>query len=99
VVAMAGFRGMLGVLPAALVAGLSFAIPQFLVSNYHGPWLVDIIASISSIVAVIVLLRFWKPKTIWKMQVDSESIPVPEKPTIIGTAKLAFAWMPWLLLA
>ena len=43
---MAGFRGMLGVWPVALVAGLFFAIPQFLVSNFHGPWLVDIVASI-----------------------------------------------------
>src|SRR6478736_945115 len=46
--AMTGFRGIMGVWPAALTAGLSFAIPQFLVSNFHGPWLVDIIASISS---------------------------------------------------
>lgn len=63
--AMAGFRGLLGVWPAALTAGLSFAIPQFLVSNFHGPWLVDIVASISSIIATVCLLRFWKPKDEW----------------------------------
>src|SRR3979409_2576140 len=40
--AFAGFRGMLGVWPVALVAGAFFAIPQFLISNFHGPWLVDI---------------------------------------------------------
>ena len=63
---MAGFRGMLGVWPVALVAGSFFAIPQFLVSNFHGPWLVDIVSAICSLIAVIVLLRFWKPKQFGK---------------------------------
>src|SRR6266850_2424911 len=47
--AMAGFRGMTGVWPVALTAGAAFAIPQFLISNFRGPWLVDIVASICSI--------------------------------------------------
>src|SRR5205823_8677111 len=59
--AMSGFRGMLGVWPAALTAGLCFAIPQFLVSNFHGPWLVDIVASLCSMASLLVLLRFWRP--------------------------------------
>src|SRR5438046_637245 len=63
--AMAGFRGMLGVWPAALTAGLAFAVPQFLVSNFHGPWLVDIVASICSISAIVVLLKVWQPKDKW----------------------------------
>jgi lactate permease len=60
--AYSGLRGMLGVWPVALTAGVAFAIPQFLVSNFHGPWLVDIVASLASIGAVVVLLRFWRPK-------------------------------------
>ena len=44
--AFAGFRGMLGVWPAVLVTGVSFAVPQFLVANYHGPWLVDVVAAV-----------------------------------------------------
>jgi lactate permease len=64
--AFAGWRGMLGVWPAALTAGVSFAIPQFLVSNYHGPWLVDIVASLCSMGAVVVLLKLWQPKDGWK---------------------------------
>src|SRR5438445_9986759 len=70
--AMAGLRGMLGVWPAALTAGLSFAIPQFLVSNFHGPWLVDIVASLSSILATAVLLRFWRPSDKWIMSEQDE---------------------------
>ncbi|KAF0174931.1 MAG: lactate transporter LctP family [Limisphaerales bacterium] len=64
--AYAGWRGMLGVWPAALTAGVSFAIPQFLVSNFHGPWLVDIVAAICSMAAVIGLLKVWKPTDGWK---------------------------------
>lgn len=66
--AMAGFRGLLGVWPAALTAGVAFAIPQFLVSNFHGPWLVDIVASLSSIVATVLLLKFWRPKDEWNYE-------------------------------
>jgi lactate permease len=61
VCAMSGWRGMLGVWPAALTAGVGFAIPQFVVSNFHGPWLVDIVASVCSILATALLLKFWRP--------------------------------------
>jgi lactate permease len=70
--AMAGFRGMLGVWPAALTAGVAFAVPQCLVANFHGPWLVDIVASICSITATSCLLRFWKPKVEWKLTNESD---------------------------
>jgi lactate permease len=73
--AFAGFRGMLGIWPAALTAGLAFAIPQFLVSNFHGPWLVDVVASLCSLGALAVLLRVWRPKSIWKLPVSAETTP------------------------
>jgi len=63
--AFAGFRGMMEVWPGILVAGLSFAIFQFIVSNYHGPWLVDVIAAIVSMGCLTLFLRVWRPKTIW----------------------------------
>ena len=63
--AFAGWRGMLEIWPGILVAGLSFAIFQFIVSNYHGPWLVDVIAAIISMGCVTLFLRVWRPKTIW----------------------------------
>jgi len=70
VVAMVGFRRTREVWPACLTAGLSFAIVQFLVSNLHGPWLVDIVASLVSILAMVVLLRYWQPKEIWRFDDD-----------------------------
>src|SRR5439155_821239 len=91
--AMAGFRGMLGVWPAALVAGVCFAIPQFLVSNYHGPWLVDIVASLSSMAGLIVLLQFWKPR-------DTAQASIPVQSASLHTAEqLVQAWLPWILLS
>src|SRR4030095_3981214 len=59
--AMTGLRSTIQIWPAALVAGVAFAVPQFLVSNFVGPMLVDIIASVSSIVALVALLKFWRP--------------------------------------
>src|SRR5438105_12328047 len=71
--AFAGFRGMLEIWPAILVAGACFAIPQFLVSNFHGPWLVDVVAAIMSIAALATFLRFWQPKHIWRFEVSTAS--------------------------
>ena len=68
--AFAGFRGMFEIWPAILVAGAAFAIPQFLVSNFHGPWLVDVVASGVSIAALALFLKFWQPKKIWRASGD-----------------------------
>jgi len=95
--AMVGFRGMMEVWPAALTAGVAFAIPQFLVSNFHGPMLVDIVASISSIAAVAVLLRFWRPKKIWKLSENSETVPAPSQSK--HNSEVTRAWLPWILLS
>src|SRR4051794_10379239 len=59
--AYSGFRGVRELWPALLVAGVSFAVPQFLVSNYHGPWLVDIVAAACSMVCLAGFLKVWKP--------------------------------------
>ena len=64
--AFAGFRGMLEIWPAILVAGVCFAVPQFLISNFHGPWLVDVVAAIISLVSLSIFMRFWHPKRIWR---------------------------------
>lgn len=96
--AMAGFRGMINVWPAALTAGFSFAVTQFLVSNYHGPWLVDIFASIASIISIIVLLKFWQPKTLWKLPKDEDTIPLEADPVNISGRAMVRAWTPWVIL-
>ena len=57
----AGFGPMLGVLPAVLVAGVTFAIGQFLVSNFVGPELTDTLAALISLASVAILLKVWKP--------------------------------------
>lgn len=92
--AFAGLRGMMQVWPAALTAGVSFAVPQFLVSNFHGPWLVDIVSSLCSIAAVLCLLRVWRPKTIWKLDGDKAA----EAQIAPTREKLIKAWTPWALL-
>jgi lactate permease len=73
--AFAGFRGMLEIWPAILVAGACFAIPQFLVSNFHGPWLVDVVAAIVSIASLAAFLKVWQPKRIWRFEVRTRSGP------------------------
>src|SRR5882672_5889911 len=64
--AFAGFRGMIEIWPAILVAGVCFAVPQFLISNFHGPWLVDVVAAIISLASLAIFMRFWHPKRIWR---------------------------------
>ena len=63
--AFAGWRGMKDVWPAILVTGLSFAIPQFVISNFINPWIVDIGASLISMGCLILFLKIWQPKQLW----------------------------------
>jgi lactate permease len=93
--AMAGFASMIEVWPACLVAGLFFAVPQFLVSNFIGPDLVDIISAAVSILATYVLLKVWQPKKIWRF----EGEPVAKEVKRHSSAEAWKAWMPWIILS
>jgi lactate permease len=92
--AFAGFRGMLEIWPAILVAGLCFAIPQFLVSNFHGPWLVDVVASMVSMGALALFLRFWRPKKLWRISEQQHT-----KHEVQSTGMVVRAWLPWIILS
>lgn len=98
--AMAGFRGMREVWPACLASGLSFAIVQFLVSNYHGPWVVDIAGAIASILSLIILLKFWQPKKTWRFDHETEAETMAtHQAHQTGSREALIAWMPWVILS
>jgi lactate permease len=100
VVAFCGWRRARGVMPVALVAGVSFAVPQFLVSNYHGPWLVDLVAGATSILAVTLFLQIWKPRE--RMVLRGGELVIAEGAEVAGEEgadRGAWrAWMPWGIL-
>jgi lactate permease len=94
----AGFDGMAEVWPAVLTAGVFFAIPQFLVSNFHGPWLVDVIASVCSMAAVTALLMVWHPKRIWGLEGHEADRDARGKHGY-RTGEVVKAWTPWAILS
>src|ERR1039457_3779724 len=63
-----GSKGIKEIWPGIAVAVITLAIPQFLISNFHGPWLTDIGAAIISMVCLILFLKVWRPKTIWGLE-------------------------------
>ena len=96
VVLMSGFRKTTGVLPAILVSGISFAFLQWFSSNYLGPALPDVIAGIGSIICLVTLLKFWKPKTIWRF--NDEVAPVLNTKITYSFGQILRAWSPFILL-
>ncbi|MBT9569857.1 L-lactate permease [Pseudomonas umsongensis] len=109
--AFAGWRKMLEIWPAILVTGVSFAVPQFIVSNYHGPMLVDVIAALISMACLTGFLKVWKPATVHTSaalsgRVDNSAIAEEHDEKPIASAAFASdakpavmrAWMPWIIL-
>ncbi len=102
--AFVGFRRMMEIWPAILVAGVSFSLPQYLVSNFHGPWLVDVVAAIVSMTCLWAFLRVWQPKSVLrempegfgKAQAEEEHEHQADK---TSTRAIARAWMPWIILS
>ena len=104
----AGWRGMRQVWPAILVCGVSFAVPQFLISNYVNPWIVDIGASLISMACLIGFLQIWQPKELWlspklrtrdNSAVAAEAAPAPA-PAATAQPDRAQVWMallPWII--
>jgi lactate permease len=96
IAAYSGFRGMLEIWPALLVAGVAFAVPQFLVSNFHGPWLVDIVASASSMVCLAWFLRHWKANKPLRPEHDASA--AEPAGALRAAPPLRVAILPWAIL-
>ena len=101
----AGWKGMKEIWPAILVTGVSFAVPQYLISNFVNPWIVDIGASLISMACLIGFLKIWKPKTVWtspKLRTRDDSAATAPAPTATPKAKptTAQVWRaltPWII--
>src|SRR5712671_4159783 len=81
IVVLAGWKRMREILPAVLVCGVSFAVVQFLVSNFVGPELTDIIAALVSMGCLAILLRFWKPAQIYRFATEPAVAAAPRRVT------------------
>ena len=102
----AGWRGMLAIWPAILVTGVSFAVPQFLISNFINPWIVDIGASLISMACLIGFLQVWRPKETWTSPAlrtkDDSAVgrPVTEIPTKApARGQVVMALLPWIIVS
>ncbi len=103
--AFAGWKGMKDVWPAILVTGVSFAIPQFVISNYINPWIVDIGASLISMGCLILFLRVWQPRELWlspalRGRDESAATMTAAKPldkTPLTQSELWSALLPWII--
>ncbi|MGA2003113.1 MAG: L-lactate permease [Terriglobales bacterium] len=95
--AFAGFEEMLEVWPAIAVAGISFTIPQILVSNMHGPWLVNVVASVVSMICLIGFLLVWHPKKIWRFK--DEQGEETSGAQVYSRSAITRAWIPWVILS
>lgn len=94
VLVMGGWKALRGVLPAAALCGLSFAGVQFLVSNYIGAELTDILASLTAVAVLIILMKFWQPRDIFRLEGDAPAEPS----TAIPASRILWAWTPFALL-
>jgi lactate permease len=102
--AFAGWRGAVAIWPAILVCGVSFAVPQFLISNFINPWIVDIGASLICMACLIGFLQVWKPKEIWTspaLRSRDDSAATMPKPPAPGPkpsqAQMWAAFVPWII--
>jgi lactate permease len=102
--AFAGWRGMLQIWPV-LVTGVSFAVPQFLISNYINPWIVDIGASLISMACLVLFLQVWSPKEVWTSPAlrrkDESAVARPAAATSLTskstTGQVWMSLLPWII--
>jgi L-lactate transport len=95
-VVLAGWKNAMSVLPAALVAGGSYAVTCFLVAQYMSPELPALLSSVVSIISLVAFLKLWKPKSIWRFPRDSDDVSEIAKRHSIW--QVVYAWTPFLVL-
>jgi lactate permease len=93
---MSGWRGVVGVWPALLVCGGSFALVQFLVANFIGPELVEVAGGLISLACLALFLRYWQPKETW--QFSHEPAKSESAQPSVAPSRVLSAWVPWLFL-
>ncbi|MEB3752063.1 lactate permease LctP family transporter [Geobacillus sp. FSL W8-0032] len=99
VLIMAGWKKTVEVLPAIIVSGVSFALTQYLSSNFLGPELPDILSSLVSLVALAVFLNYWKPKSTFRFATESEVAAAGQAVRATHSSGEVFrAWSPFLVL-
>jgi lactate permease len=98
---VSGGKGLRKNWPVALVTGLSFALTQFLVSNFWGPYITDVLAASISILATVAFLKIWSPKEPNSHSLASplESAPPETSPTPLTARESVLAWLPWVMLS
>lgn len=96
VIIMAGFKKTIDVWPALLVSGVTFAFFQWLTSNYLGPMLPDVIAGLASLISLLALLRYWKPRTIWRFSEEPQQ--TIETKLVYSAGQVIRAWSPFLIM-
>ncbi len=96
VVLMTGFKKALEVLPAIIVSGLSFAFFQWLSANYMGPMLPDVLAGLASILCMMILLKYWKPKSIWRF--SEEPLQTFDTKSTYTPGQILRAWAPFIIM-
>ena len=97
-VVMSGWRGLMGCWPAVVVCGGTFALLQFVTSNYHGPALVDVVGGLGSLIVLAAMLWFWQPRTIWRFPGEPSAAEIEKLPPLI-MSQVIKAWMPWVFLS
>lgn len=100
---MSGWKGLRGVWPAVLVCGGTFATVQFLVSNFLGPSLTDVLGGVASMLALVALLRVWRPGEVWHFAEEGTDevarTAVRESARKYSRRETVRAWVPWAILS
>jgi lactate permease len=96
VVLMSGFKRSMEVLPAIVVSGVSVAFFQWFAANYIGPMLPDVLAGIASIICMMILLRYWKPKVVWRF--SEEPPQTLDSHLNYSVGQVTRAWSPFIIM-